>query len=229
MTEAEWLNASKCDLMVDLLEDNGKLSERKTRLFAVACGRRAWPFMVDERSRRAVEISEQYADGLVGNKSLRAMRHQAFLATTSPTYTSNGLDPRLIETAAIVALNTCMNAKKEGNKSIALSTAGCENALVFRAFGDAAGWAALSDQCILIRCIFGSPFHPVTLNPSWLTSTVLALATGIYSEKAFDRMPILADALQDAGCDNDEILQHCRGPGPHVRGCFLIDLLLGKK
>ena len=62
----------------------------------------------------------------------------------------------------------------------------------------------------------GNPFRPITLNPSWLTSTVLALANGIYEEKAFDRMPILADALQDAGCDNEDILNHCRQPGEHV-------------
>jgi hypothetical protein len=65
--------------------------------------------------------------------------------------------------------------------------------------------------------------------PSWLTSDALALARGIYAEEAFDRMPILAGALQDAGCDNDEILNHCRGPGPHVRGCWVVDLLLGKE
>jgi hypothetical protein len=68
----------------------------------------------------------------------------------------------------------------------------------------------------------------VVINPTWLTSTVLALANGIYQEKAFDRMPILADALQDAGCDNEDILNHCRQPGEHVKGCFVVDLLLGK-
>ncbi|MBA4192545.1 MAG: hypothetical protein C0467_31645 [Planctomycetaceae bacterium] len=79
-----------------------------------------------------------------------------------------------------------------------------------------------------MREVYGNPFRPVTIEPSWLTSDVVALATGIYAEKAFDRMPILADALQDAGCDNTEILGHCRGPGPHVRGCWLVDLLGGK-
>jgi hypothetical protein len=81
---------------------------------------------------------------------------------------------------------------------------------------------------VLIRDIFGNPFRPITLNPSWLTSTVIALVTGIYSEKAFDRMPILADALQDAGCDNEEVLNHCRSEGQHCRGCWCVDLVLGK-
>jgi hypothetical protein len=81
----------------------------------------------------------------------------------------------------------------------------------------------------ILHDIFGNPFRPVTLLPEWRTSTVLALAQGIYSDRAFDRKPILADALQDSGCDNEEILQHCRGPGPHVRGCWVCDLCLGKQ
>jgi hypothetical protein len=88
---------------------------------------------------------------------------------------------------------------------------------------------AIDLQASLLRDIFGNPFRPVTLDPSWLTSTVLALATGIYADPAFDRMPILADALQDAGCDNEDILNHCRQPGEHVKGCWCVDLILNKK
>jgi hypothetical protein len=69
----------------------------------------------------------------------------------------------------------------------------------------------------------------VSADPSWLTPTVLSLAQGIYEGRAFDRLPILADALQDAGCDNEDVLDHCRGPGPHVRGCWVVDLVLGKR
>jgi hypothetical protein len=79
-----------------------------------------------------------------------------------------------------------------------------------------------------LRDIFGNPFRPVTFDPRWLTATVVALATGIYAERAFDRMPILADALEEAGCDHADILAHCRGDGPHVRGCWVVDLVLGK-
>ena len=80
-----------------------------------------------------------------------------------------------------------------------------------------------------LRECFGNPFRPATLDPAWLTSDVVALAGGIYAEKAFDRLPILADALQDAGCDNDAILSHCRDTSlAHVRGCWVIDLLTGR-
>ena len=75
----------------------------------------------------------------------------------------------------------------------------------------------------------GANYRPVTFDPAWLTSDVVALARGIYAERAFDHMPILADALQDAGCDNEDALRHCRGGGPHDRGCWVVDLALGKE
>jgi hypothetical protein len=84
-------------------------------------------------------------------------------------------------------------------------------------------------QIRLMHCIFGNPFHPVTLEQTWLTTNVTALAQAIYDERAFERMPIIGDALEDAGCDNADILNHCRQPGEHVRGCWVVDLVLGKE
>ncbi|MBL8799394.1 MAG: hypothetical protein JNM56_36260 [Planctomycetia bacterium] len=83
-------------------------------------------------------------------------------------------------------------------------------------------------QSHIIRDVLCNPFRPVTVDSSWLTPTVVSLATAIYEERAFDRLPILADALEDAGCDNTDILNHCRQPGDHVRGCWAVDLVLGK-
>ena len=86
-------------------------------------------------------------------------------------------------------------------------------------------------QCGFVRDIF-NPFRPVTIDPAWLTwndGTVVKLAESIYDERAFDRMPILADALEEASCTNADILAHCRGRGPHVRGCWAVDLILGKE
>ena len=80
-----------------------------------------------------------------------------------------------------------------------------------------------------LRCVFGKPFRPVAFDPRWRTSDVLGLARGIDDERGFDRLPILADALMDAGCDGEEILAHCRSDGQHVRGCWVVDLVLGKQ
>ncbi|MBA4192538.1 MAG: hypothetical protein C0467_31610 [Planctomycetaceae bacterium] len=84
------------------------------------------------------------------------------------------------------------------------------------------------EQSHLLRDIFGNPFHPVVFLSEWRTSTSVAIAQQMYDSRDFTAMPILADALQDAGCDSAQVLDHCRSGGPHVRGCWVIDLLLGK-
>lgn len=84
-------------------------------------------------------------------------------------------------------------------------------------------------QCDLLRDIFGNPFRPVAFSPEWRTDTALSLARQMYDARGFGAMPILADALQDAGCDNEDVLSHCRGASPHVRGCWVIDLVLAKE
>src|SRR5262249_18319311 len=87
-------------------------------------------------------------------------------------------------------------------------------------------------QCVLLHDIFGNPFQPVTINPSWLTwndGTVVKLAKAIYEGRAFERMPVLAVALEEAGCSFQNILDHCRQPGVHTKGCWVIDMLLGKQ
>jgi hypothetical protein len=83
-------------------------------------------------------------------------------------------------------------------------------------------------QCSLIRDIFGNPFRTVTLDRAWTTTPVISLAQTMYDSRDFAAMPVLADALEEAGCDNADILAHCRGPGPHVRGCWVVDLALGR-
>jgi hypothetical protein len=95
-----------------------------------------------------------------------------------------------------------------------------------------------ADLCGLFRCVCGNPFRRVVVDPECLTPTVRSLAAGIDAERAYDRLPILADALQEvpsakregfAGCDDAELLGHCRGAGPHGRGCWAVDLVLGRE
>jgi len=93
-------------------------------------------------------------------------------------------------------------------------------------------WAAPTghhfSRAHFLRDIFGNPFRPVSFEPAWRTSNVVSLAKSMYESRDFSAMPILSDALQDAGCDHADILDHCRGPEPHVRGCWVVDLVLGK-
>jgi hypothetical protein len=81
----------------------------------------------------------------------------------------------------------------------------------------------------VLRDVVGNPFRSAAVDPAWRTSTVTALARGVYESRDFSAMPILADALQDAGCDSEDILNHCRSGGVHVRGCWVADLVLGKE
>jgi hypothetical protein len=84
-------------------------------------------------------------------------------------------------------------------------------------------------QCECLHDIFGDPFRPVTAEPSWLTSTVIALAQQMYESRDFSAMPILGDALEDVGCGHPDVLAHCRGGISHHRGCWVVDLVLAKK
>lgn len=88
--------------------------------------------------------------------------------------------------------------------------------------------AELLDSCRLMREIFGSPGGPGRPHPAWLTTAVVGIAQGIHADRAFDRLPVLADALEDAGCADKTILAHCRGPGPHLPGCWVVDLFTGR-
>src|SRR5205807_9968252 len=82
--------------------------------------------------------------------------------------------------------------------------------------------------CDLLRCVIGNPFRPASVAPAWRTPSVMALACAAYEDRRFEDLPLLADALEEAGCTDAAILAHCRGPGPHVRGCWALDLILSK-
>lgn len=80
----------------------------------------------------------------------------------------------------------------------------------------------------MLRCVAGNPMRPAECDPAWLTADVSELAAHIYEARAFELLPVLSDALIEAGCDDSHILGHCRGGGPHARGCWVVDLVLGK-
>ena len=214
MTEKEWLVGANPHQMMDFM--NRKEHSRKSRLVGCALCRSIWEDL-GPADQHAVELAERYADGLVSKPELTAGSKK--VARMSPAWGVSRPTHRGSQTAG------AMQSVVEAVYWIKIAQAEKNPALSF----DEVRQLIQKQEIELICCIFGNPFRPTTILPEWRTSTVLALATGIYEEKAFDRMPILADALQDSGCSNEDILNHCRGPGPHVRGCFLIDLILGKQ
>jgi hypothetical protein len=241
MTEAEWLACHDPRPILEFLKREA--GDRKLRLFAVACCRRVVHLIRFKAPRHGLEVAERYADGLATTDQ----RFEAFRAVGAVKEFGTPLGlaqlwmdrtTRMACLAVYEALMPEERLKFDGAATPPLRSVEAVFARASRAAGgrssgtiDAAIKASdkeRSVQASLARDIFGNPFRTVALNPNWLTSTVAGLAEGIYAERAFDRMPILADALQDAGCDNDDILTHCRGDGPHVRGCWVVDLLLGK-
>jgi hypothetical protein len=192
----------------------------------VGCCRRVWPAITEECHRGAVEVAERFSD----RQATEAEREAAFqaLSRSAPLWLGTGQSLA----RAPLACRLCVGAKAGDNATlVSLLTAGV--AASAASPDDPDRWQGsmrkvLAEQADLVRCIFGNPFRPVKFYPRWRTSTVTALADQMYGARDFGAMPILADALQDAGCDNSHILHHCRSPGPHLRGCWVVDLVLGK-
>jgi hypothetical protein len=245
MTEAEWLAAQEPDSLLKVIQ--AEASDRKLRLFAVACFQPFAHHCTDVRSQNAFRTSEGYAEGTVELYALiSAHLYATDVVDSFPEPDSDTYD--YADDAAYFAAQLCQPffPFRDGEAEIdPLDVAHLINNISylsghsqnhFRIGGD--GEKAIREkgvavervrQCSLLRDIFGNPFRPVSVDPAWLTETVVALAEGIYHERAFDRMPILADALEDTGCDNADMLNHCRQPGEHVRGCWVVDLLTGRK
>jgi hypothetical protein len=224
MTEAEWLACTDPQKMLAFLRD--KASARTLRLFAVACCRSIWPVLIDERSRRAIELSEKAADQPVSEAELDHASGEAEEAFEDLLSDEDDADPEAnAHASAASAASYASNPDLHLNNITEVLEAAAE--------ASRAGAAQESKkQADLLRDLFGNPFRTVSLDSvrlSWNGGSIPELAQGIYDEQAFDRLPILADALEEAGCTEPEILSHCRGPGPHVRGCWALDPILGKR
>jgi hypothetical protein len=231
MTEAEWLACIDPTPMLELLR--GKISDRKYRFFSLRCLRCIEPKWWDERSKAAIEVLDCFLDGGASTEDLRAAFKSAIDALRWIVEDANEQRWYYIQlyTAEAVCLSCDIEYSNDALLSIvkrvtnAIALGAVENEAIARQRQHAA-------QANWLREIVGSPFHTFTIDPSllaWNDGTVVRIAQAIYDERAFDWMPILADALEDAGCDNADILRHCREPGEHVRGCWVVDLLLGKE
>ena len=213
MTEQDWLKSGSPKVMLGHVEATA--SKRQFLLFACACERRHWDHPDCERDK--VVAAERYADGDGPAEELLT----AFEALWSDSVTLKDItemDPLEwalgeSEYSADYAANLSTGSRGERSKWI------------WRLAFD----AEKAQQCKLLRDIFGNPFRPARLDPRWQTAAVVALARTIYEERRFQELPVLADALEEAGCTDKAILRHCREPGEHVRGCWVLDLVLGKE
>jgi hypothetical protein len=225
MTETEWAECTDPTAMLDWLRQQRQLFERKARLFAVACCRRIWPLLTDERSRTAVEVAERYADGLATAEELDTASDAACAVLESR-------DERRPYPFSAAAYNAAIPPGWWGAAPAFIAP----NEVILEAAPDRS--LEGTRQCQTLRDMFGHAFRPVTINPPWLTlnnRSVPQLAQTAYEDRrlpdgtmAHFHLALLANALEDARCTNVSLLNHLRGPGPHVRGCFVLDLILGK-
>jgi hypothetical protein len=236
MDETTWLACTDPQAMLRFLW--GKASDRKQRLFAVASCRRIWPLLSDERSRQAVEVAERYVDAQATEEELElaaAAASDVWDAEMERLATEGKWDRRSLSppyTASAAAYNVALPLGWWGGAPAFVAP----DAIVREVTAD--GGTEGGEQCVLLRDLFGSPFRPRVLDPSWLAwddGTVVRLAQAAYDNRTVPagtlhplRLAVLADALEEAGCTDSDILGHLRSPGPHMRGCWPVDLLLGK-
>jgi hypothetical protein len=240
MTADEWDCCTDLEAMLAFL---GRKPRRKLMLFGCACLRRIWHQLTDRRCRRLVEIAERDADGRARPQAVAAAIRQAKARNLKD-------DADRFALFAFWALRDWMERPGPHIWSHTKASVIAENAAnavayeTFQASGHVADvamntplWHAAeaterATQCDLLRDLFGNPFRRVVVEPVWLgwnDGTVVKLAECIYTERDWSTLPVLADALEDAGCNRPELLAHLRGPGPHARGCHVLDALLGKE
>jgi hypothetical protein len=249
MTEAEWLAcAEPSRLLASLFSRTRRdkaAGDERFRRFAIACCRRVAEVLAFGDTY-ALDCLEIYATSRLREALLKARRFHRPAANDASRALSavSGADgvTRLRAQARSLATSAVWTCTKSKSTQAAMAYREAAAAMAtIKVLGApipdshpynqwlAPDPAELAMQACFLRDIFGNPFRPVTIAEDWLTPTVLALAQGNSEDSAFDRLPILADALEDAGCNNAEVLHHCRGPGPHVKGCWVIDALLSKK
>jgi hypothetical protein len=242
MTEAEWLACTDPQPMLEFLR--GKVSDRKLRLFAGACCRRIWQHLSDERSRRLVEVSDGFADGTVNLEAVQSAFEEACNAQEAIHWESgDAIDQSSAEAVLGLRGELLIGQVFDGiAEAVAEVRAGEAWQRIYMTPGkhyreqeaehqqeyDAGAEAEAKVQVAILRDIFGNPFRPVAFDPAWRTPNVTAVAQTIYDARHFEDMPMLADALEEAGCCDDEILGHCRHDWEHFRGCHVLDLILSK-
>ncbi|HLW66160.1 MAG TPA: hypothetical protein VKS79_12685 [Gemmataceae bacterium] len=213
MSSSRWDRTSDNFSMWRMLD--GYATDRKLELFCCACCDRLLADLPEAAFHHAIQCLEAFADDLNEMSALFDAHERAKIVHQRVRPNVMTVEPGdvISDAANPHSVHDLHYARRVGGRTGVITD---DRRLQIR----------------LLRDIFGNPFRPIAINPAWLTwrdGTVGKLAQTIYDDRRFDLLPILADALQEASCTNGEILQHCHAPGPHVRGCWVVDLLLGKE
>lgn len=231
MTEERWLECKDPQDCTTFLSD--KTSERKLRLFAVACCRRIGHILIAKEQFDAIELGERFAEGEANQEEVDEFQQWAHANYT--------LDlPSAVIDANAAVYQPCHRAETFDGSFSAYFASGSASTAMYHylnslqavpdepfSLDKVEGEKAV--QMLLLRDIVGNPFRPIAFDPSWRTSTTQALACSMYASRDFSAAPVLADSLEEAGCHDPAILEHLRGENVHVRGCWVVDAVLGKE
>ncbi len=237
MTEAQWNRSSDPQAMLTLLRDSRRVSERKLRLFGVACCRGVWTHFTDDRCRMAVEVVERYADGLATPQEMDQAWHGVNTARDlvfGPQSTAPRRHRSHLGRTTSWAAYALVNIPPEGPDALGFVWRDVEEAAAYARDIPGRIRALKAFQVRLLRCIFGNPFRPIPPLLKWHDGTVVKLAQAAYEERSLPsgtldpvRLGILADALEESGLADADLVRHLRDQGPHYRGCHGTDLVLG--
>jgi hypothetical protein len=253
VTESEWLACGDIGGLLHAFLRAGRASGRKRRLLICACCR-CVEHLLSQEGRAALAVGERYADGRATDEEAEAAGNRAIAAGEGRTHTAHATTaagwtcwpyaavpyystasafdggftaPVAYALRAGTGVNDPITAYRDWVVTLREAEAAGQEISLRRE--DALVLDEGRHVFSLIRCIFGNPLLRIALDPSWRTPAAAALARGIYDDRRFEELPILADALEEAGCTDVALLDHCRGPGPHTRGCWPVDLLLGNE
>ncbi len=238
MNATDW---SACKHPREMLGKLRRVSDRKLRLFAVACCRRIWHLFPHPSFQEAVVAVERFADGQTDWGTVVSIRELAKQSAKDQRRAEktgarkwNSAEHKTYHAVLVVNDKSARYAAKTTSGEVVIAASFAASLAEpsvwpdWHERSDAARIAENLAHCELVRDIFGDRIRPSSFDPDWCRHTIAQFADTIYEERAFDRLPILADALEEVGCTDAAILDHLRGPGPHVRGCWVVDLLLGK-
>jgi hypothetical protein len=232
VTEKEWLAATDPAPMLAFLR--GRVSERKFRLFSVACCRRLGPLLKDTRVTTALDMAEQHADGTATQAELDAALRGAAQAQRAQRR-------KALLFACAAVMDACGPGGLGAAEKVAWAEAAATDSRV--TYGDYVRrtrpdlYASLAEQ---LREVIGNPLLPLSPLPpavlAWKDRTVPRLAQAAYDDRRLPdgtldpaRLGIMADALLDAGCTDEDLMAHLRSDGAHVRGCFAVDIVMGRQ
>ncbi len=196
-------------------------SQRKLRLFACALCRQVWHLLPDKRIRKAIVTAEEYADGTASKADLRKANHAVYEASCKAPIGKWTRAVPTLQDFGRSAVRVACEDRSEALRNCILH----EVTFVLEAINNEFSF----EPCHFVREIFGNPFRSGSVDPRWLSTDTINVAQAIYDDRSFDRLQILANRMQDRGCNYSDILEHCRKPSTHARGCWVIDLVLGKK